>query len=407
MYSIFLNSFFMSESIIHKIKWLFLKIAKVFFIILWVFMLIWWLAVLSAWDKIYWITSIIIWVACFPYIYVKVKELLEKNKILNSVSTKNFWKFYSWILFVLFFIGILFSNSSERSMREGSSFLVTINTQEITNENSAKIEMKQKYLDSIMVNDQAIQFDKNVELVSYDLPLEEGENTITFKGSNKIYNKEFTKTIKRLSDAEYSAYLAKIEEEKVEKERQQQEEKLKLEEQARLEQEKLAQEQVKKDLERINKELDWAKNYNASSWYDSVVWIQINIALFHAYASIIEEYSASQDPEIKIAIGNLRSEVTKLQIREFPKLRKAYAKIMWETLWTSNIEVITRWSDNWTIELVWGMFADNQNKLDVYTTLKDMLVMLRFNRINMKWYEYDDDYTYWDIESKNDNEIVK
>jgi len=292
-------------------------------------------------------------------------------------------------------------------MREGSSFLVTISTQEVTNENIAKIEMKQKYIDSIMINDQNIEFDKNSELVSYEMPLQEGENTIKFKGSNKIYNKEFTKTIKKLSDAEHNTYLAKIEEEKIAKEKQQQEEKLKLEEQAKIEQERIAQEQTKKDLERINREITWIKNYDASSWYDSVAWIQINVALFHAYASIIEEYSANQNPEIKTAISNLRNEVTKLQVREFPKLRKAYAKIMWETLWTSNIEVVTKWWDNWTIELVWGMFANNQNKLDVYTTLKEMLIVLRFNRINMKWYEYDDDYTYWDIESKNDNEIVK
>ncbi len=292
-------------------------------------------------------------------------------------------------------------------MREGSSFLVTISTQEVTNENIAKIEMKQKYLDSITINDQNIEFDKSSESVSYEIPLQEGENTIKFKGSNKIYNKEFTKTIKKLSDAEHNAYLAKIEEEKIAKEKQQQEEKLKLEEQAKIEQEKIVQEQTKKDLERINKEISWIKNYDASSWYDSVVWIQINVALFNAYASIIEEYSTNQNPEIKTAISNLRNEVTKLQVREFPKLRKAYAKIIWETLWTSNIEVVTKWWDNWTIELVWGKLANNQNKLDVYTTLKEMLVMLRFNRINMKWYEYDDDYTYWDIESKNDNEIVK
>ncbi|NCO31748.1 hypothetical protein GW891_02885 [bacterium] len=42
----------------------------------------------------------------------------------------------------------------------------------------------------------------------------------------------------------------------------------------------------------------------------------------------------------------------------------------------------------------------------MYSSMKDMLVLLRFTRINMKWYEYDDTYTYWDIESQNDSEFV-
>jgi hypothetical protein len=37
--------------------------------------------------------------------------------------------------------------------------------------------------------------------------------------------------------------------------------------------------------------------------------------------------------------------------------------------------------------------------------LQDMLKLLRFNRINFKWYKYDDEYTYWQIESLPDSKI--
>lgn len=36
-----------------------------------------------------------------------------------------------------------------------------------------------------------------------------------------------------------------------------------------------------------------------------------------------------------------------------------------------------------------------------------MLVLLRFDRANFKWYEYDDEYTYWTIESNVDSKVVR
>ena len=43
---------------------------------------------------------------------------------------------------------------------------------------------------------------------------------------------------------------------------------------------------------------------------------------------------------------------------------------------------------------------------DLQSSLEDMLKKLRFDRVNYKWYEYDDKYNYFDLKSPKDVDIV-
>ena len=96
-----------------------------------------------------------------------------------------------------------------------------------------------------------------------------------------------------------------------------------------------------------------------------------------------------------------------IQVSEFPKLRKAYGKIVAKKLWVENIEVEVFGNNSKTIQFTGGIFANNKNKQETQETLSEMLNFLRFKKANYKWYEYDDEYTYYDLDSKNDNEIVE
>ena len=70
---------------------------------------------------------------------------------------------------------------------------------------------------------------------------------------------------------------------------------------------------------------------------------------------------------------------------------------------TENARILKKKSK--TIQFTGGIFANNKNKQETQETLSEILNLLRFNTVNYKWYEYDDEYTYYELDTKRDNEI--
>jgi len=54
---------------------------------------------------------------------------------------------------------------------------------------------------------------------------------------------------------------------------------------------------------------------------------------------------------------------------------------------------------------VGAIYANNKNKKDSYNLVSEMLKALRFDRANFKWYKYDNDYTYFEIDSLSDDKV--
>lgn len=98
----------------------------------------------------------------------------------------------------------------------------------------------------------------------------------------------------------------------------------------------------------------------------------------------------------------LKQKLSIAQTKAFPKLRKAYYLALKEMLWPENVEV--QFNDK-SITLIGGIYANNKNKQDSYNAMRDKLEQLRFKRVNFKWYKYDDEYTYWTINSPSDATI--
>jgi hypothetical protein len=157
----------------------------------------------------------------------------------------------------------------------------------------------------------------------------------------------------------------------------------------------------------LNSFIGIVENHKMLSYEASTVkWLEMEALLFWSYAVTAEKYKSNDDPEVKRLVAELEKKISALQSKQFPKMRKAYSNIVWATMWEYNIDAYSKWSYNGTIEFVWGYFASNKNKLDTYSTLKDMLKLLRFDRANFKWYKYDDEYTYWEIESYPDTKVT-
>lgn len=173
---------------------------------------------------------------------------------------------------------------------------------------------------------------------------------------------------------------------------------------AKVEREKI---ELEKERERYKKELDGMSDFDGGTYRGSVSSIVVEIALFHAWAKLINEGLEHSDSEIVNASKKMEAKAKSIQKKEFPKIRKEYGKLMKEEMWEQNIEVKTLGRNYTTLEFIGGIFASNKNKKDVMESLSDMLHKLRFKRVNYKWYKYDDEYTYYTLKSKDDTELIE
>lgn len=148
------------------------------------------------------------------------------------------------------------------------------------------------------------------------------------------------------------------------------------------------------------------KGVNFSTYRSTVEATQMELVLFAAWAKTINEALSSENAEVKTLGKELEKKVKNIQIKEFPILRKAYAKAIYHKLWEQNIETQILGNKNKTIQFTGGYFANNSNKAQTQETLQEALKMFRFTKVNYKWYKYDDEYTYYEINSPNDSELM-
>lgn len=169
-------------------------------------------------------------------------------------------------------------------------------------------------------------------------------------------------------------------------------------------------EKAKADLESLRsqviREIESLKTFDGSQYRGDVSSIQMEIVLFGAWAKVIKDAEKSSDAEIKKNGKTLKTKVVALQKSEFPKLRKSYGDFIKKQLWADNIEASTKGSGSSTLEFIGATFANNKNKQDTQKTLSEILTQLRFKRVNYKWYQYDDEYTYYTMSTPEDGELV-
>ncbi|MFK5958715.1 MAG: hypothetical protein QM495_07585 [Lutibacter sp.] len=162
---------------------------------------------------------------------------------------------------------------------------------------------------------------------------------------------------------------------------------------------------IEKEIERLQVELKSIKSFNGSEYRGEVTSLTIEVALFSTWGKMAEEAKNHENLKIKKLGKSIEQNLKSLQLREFPKIRANYAKILKNKLWEENIEVKSFGSRKTTLQFTGGIFASNKNKKDFQTTLSQTFRDFRFKRVNYKWYEYDDEYTYYTISSDKDSKI--
>jgi hypothetical protein len=158
--------------------------------------------------------------------------------------------------------------------------------------------------------------------------------------------------------------------------------------------------QLKREIESLNKPFD-------NSTYDGTVdALQLELVLFGVWANIIKEGEASTlEDNVKLA-KELKNKVIKIQSKEFPLLRKKYGVLLADKMWEHDIIIKTTGSTNGILELTGGTFAANKNIKEFQTTLSEVLTMFRFKQTRYRWYKDADEYTYYDLGSESDKELV-
>lgn len=160
----------------------------------------------------------------------------------------------------------------------------------------------------------------------------------------------------------------------------------------------------KEQLIREIKSID--KGVNFKNYRGTVDDLQLELVLFGTWANIIVDGENSTDEEIMNLAKQLKSKVIAIQKREFPILRKNYAKIVAQKMWENDIEVHVSGTGNRYINITGGIFAANKNKKDFQNTLHEVLTMFRFNQSRYRWYKGEDEYTYWTIYEGKDTDLV-
>lgn len=154
-------------------------------------------------------------------------------------------------------------------------------------------------------------------------------------------------------------------------------------------------------------ELKSIKNFNGNQYRGSIDEIIIEVALFLTWADVAHKGKNHSNKEIQSTSKSIEYNLKQLQLREFPKIRKAYASIVRGKLWVEDIDVNLKGNRYTTLEFVGGIFVTNKNKQEFQNQINQILKDFRFKRVNYKWYEYDDEYTYYTIRSDNDGDLIR
>lgn len=157
--------------------------------------------------------------------------------------------------------------------------------------------------------------------------------------------------------------------------------------------------------DKLVKELNDIDSFDGSD-FNTIEKLKVELALLQSWSNLIKEGVNSDDRRLMKLSNDLKFKVERLQVKEFPKMRLRFASVLKKELWTDNIEVAIGGNANSTLTFTGGIFANNANKQEYQSSLTEIFNLLRFKRINYKWYKYDDEYTYYNLETNRDNALL-
>ncbi len=158
---------------------------------------------------------------------------------------------------------------------------------------------------------------------------------------------------------------------------------------------------------RLIKELDGIKTFDGSTFRGDLDSLNIEVVGFSVYANLINQNKNNSNPEIKVLVQKIENELVKLQIKEFPLIRKNYVEVVSKNLWIENGEAKYYGTSNKNILLISAIFADNKNIAKMQQSIEPILKKFRFSRVDYKWIDSEyTEYNSYNLDSLKDTDIV-
>ena len=163
------------------------------------------------------------------------------------------------------------------------------------------------------------------------------------------------------------------------------------------------------DIELIHKKtIDIGRSdyFSTSNNYRCTVYEEINE--FRAFWEFINKVEGNyhNDQKVMPEIAKLKSEVVRVQKREFPIMRKRYAKSVSEQLWINDIDVNCSGNGNTVINFIGGEYAARANVADTQDKNIYSLKKLRFKKSVYYWCKGFESTHSYNIDSQNDGDPV-
>ncbi len=135
--------------------------------------------------------------------------------------------------------------------------------------------------------------------------------------------------------------------------------------------------------------------------------INLRYALLASVYKDLEKAESEKADSITTLVKKIKKRLPVYQSKEFPILRKAYAKISNRLMWEHDIEVSIRGKNSSKLMLVGAAFATNKNIKTISESMREMVNRLRFKELHFKWYSRQDEYTYLTYDTPSDESPVK
>lgn len=193
---------------------------------------------------------------------------------------------------------------------------------------------------------------------------------------------------------------------KKEAERQKKEDIDRVNAEAKAAEEKLAK--IAEYMAQIDREISSIPTIKASSYTKDVQSINVALIVLGAWAVV---YENGESLDLSEAQEKKRQEFRRLVVKKqtelLPVLRDAYGPAMRRQLWEADGSAKTFGAGFKTVEFVSAAFVRNANIKQINGQIHENLIMLRFNQVRYKWFSEASEYTYYDLNSPKDSEVVR
>ena len=145
-----------------------------------------------------------------------------------------------------------------------------------------------------------------------------------------------------------------------------------------------------------------SKSFQPKASYSDNSEMKSDVEELENFGYVSRKYRDSKDKKVIAKSKELAQKAKSLQIKFFPVIRKNYVAMHKHKMWENNIDI--RQNGSTTLELSGGIFANNKNIQDTYEMTREALELMRFKRLNFRWYKGADEYTYYNINGPKDSE---